>query len=79
MSRRPLLAALRTNALLGRPDDFYETIAGRYRAMTAADLDRAARAAIDPAALLFVVVGDAAVIRPQLQRLGLPLEQIKLQ
>jgi predicted Zn-dependent peptidase len=74
-----VLNALRTNDLLHRRDDFYETVAGRYRAMDQAALDAAARAAIDPAAMLFVVVGDASVIRPQLQALGLPLEEVALQ
>ena len=47
----------------------------RYRAMTAASLDSAARTAIDPRRLLWVVVGDAKLVRPQLEGLGLPVEQ----
>jgi zinc protease len=63
---------------LGRPDDYYETIASQYRAMTAADFDKAARATLDPDMLAFVVVGDAAKVRPQLDKLGLPIEVIQL-
>lgn len=73
-----LLNALRTNALLRRPDDFYETVAGRYRAMSAAGLNEAARAAIRESDFLWVVVGDAAQVRPQLEPIGLPVETVEL-
>jgi predicted Zn-dependent peptidase len=69
-----LLNALRGNALYQRPDDYYETVASRTRALTAADLDSAARAAINPGGIVWVVVGDADVVRPQLDALGLPVE-----
>ena len=69
-----LMGAMMRNRLLGRPDDFYETLPGLYRAMTAADLDKAAREAIDPTRLIWVVVGDAKLVRPQLDALGLPVE-----
>jgi zinc protease len=69
-----IMGALRSNDLYGRPDDYWEAVAPRYRAMTAADLDRAARAVIDPARFVWVVVGDASVVRPQLEGLGLPVE-----
>jgi hypothetical protein len=42
--------------------------------MTAADMDRAARQVIDPAQFVWVVVGDAAKVEPQLKALGLPVE-----
>ncbi|MEZ5996599.1 MAG: pitrilysin family protein [Hyphomonadaceae bacterium] len=71
-----ILGALRGNDLYHRPDAYWETVAGRYRAMSAADLDAAARAALDPTQFTWVVVGDAASIRPQLARLGLPVETI---
>ena len=32
---------------------------------------------IDPNALVFVVVGDAAQVRPQLDKLGMPIEVIE--
>jgi zinc protease len=59
-----------------RPDDYYEKLAGKYTAMTAADIDAAGRSKFDPAKLLFVVVGDASVVRPQLDQLGLDVEVI---
>lgn len=73
-----VLAALQNNALFKRPDDYQTTLASRYRAMTAAELDAAARQDIDPAKLVWVVVGDAAKVRPQLDKLGLPVETMTL-
>jgi hypothetical protein len=57
-----------------RPDDYYTRLALRYPTLTAADLDGAARKAIDPSKLTWVIVGDAAKVRPQLDKLGLPVE-----
>ncbi|WP_395645879.1 M16 family metallopeptidase [Terricaulis sp.] len=71
-----LINTLRGNALYNRPDDYWERVASRYRAMSAADMDAAARAAIDPARFVWVVVGDASVVRPQLERLGMPVEVV---
>jgi zinc protease len=69
-----VLGALRSNALYDRPDDYYETIADRYRGMTVQALDQAARKVIDPDDLVWLVVGDAAKVRPQLEALKLPVE-----
>ncbi|NJC41691.1 putative Zn-dependent peptidase [Brevundimonas alba] len=69
-----ILGALRSNALYGRPDDYQATLASRTRALTAAQMDEAARQAIHPNQFVWVVVGDASVVRPQLEALGLPLE-----
>lgn len=69
-----ILGALRSNALYGRPDDYQETIASRTRALTAAQMDEAARQVIHPDQFVWIVVGDASVVRPQLEALGLPLE-----
>ncbi len=72
-----------TGAILGgvadivtynRPDTYYETLATRYQALTAAEMDAAARKHIDPSKLVFVIVGDAAKVKPQLDGLGMPLE-----
>ncbi|WP_018075809.1 M16 family metallopeptidase [Novosphingobium nitrogenifigens] len=60
-----------------RPDDWYTRLPERYRALTTTDLDKAARAKLDPSHLMWVVVGDAAKIRPQLQDLGLPVDEVK--
>ena len=73
-----VLSAMRSNALYDRPDNYWETVAGRYNAMTAAEMDAAARAVIDPSRFVWVVVGDAEVVRPQLEQLGLPIEEVTL-
>ncbi|MBA3510655.1 MAG: insulinase family protein [Sphingomonas sp.] len=72
-----VMAAMQTNALLGRPDNYYELLADKYRALTRASLDQAARAAIAPRGFVWVVVGDAAKIRPQLAKLRMPIEVIE--
>ncbi|AOF95747.1 M16 family metallopeptidase [Sphingobium sp. RAC03] len=69
-----LLGAMMRNDLIGRSDDFYETLPKIYRAMTAADFDKAAREAINADGLIWVVVGDAKLVRPQLDAVGLPVE-----
>jgi zinc protease len=69
-----VLAGVSNIVTLGRPDDYYETLAQKYRGMTAASLDATARAEIDPSKLVWVVVGDAKTVRPQLDALGLPVE-----
>ena len=51
-----------------------ETVAGRTLALTAPELDAAAQASIDPDRFVWVVVGDASVVQPQLEALGLPVE-----
>ena len=58
----------------GRPDDYYERLPDKYAKMTAADIDAAGRAKLDATKLLFVVVGDASVVKSQLDQLGLPVE-----
>lgn len=69
-----VLNALRSNALYGRPDNYWETLGPRYEAMTAEAMDAEARRALGRADFVWVVVGDAATVRPQLEALGLPVE-----
>jgi len=71
-----VLGAMQTNDLLRRPDDYYQTLAARLARFTRPELDAAARRVIDPAKLIWVVVGDAAKVRPQLDSLGLPVEVV---
>jgi predicted Zn-dependent peptidase len=73
-----VLGAMQGNALFGRPDNYQETLASIYRAQTTTTLDAAARAAIDADKFVWVVVGDAATVRAQLEPLGLPIEQREL-
>jgi len=69
-----VLSAMQTNALYGRPDDYYELLVGQYQTQTRATLDAALRGALDPNGFVWVVVGDAAKIRPQLAKLRMPIE-----
>jgi predicted Zn-dependent peptidase len=69
-----VLNALRTNALYGRADDYWETLGPRYQALTVADMDAAARRILADEDFVWVVVGDAAVVKPQLDKLGLPVK-----
>jgi zinc protease len=69
-----ILGALRSNALYGRPDDYQATLSSRTPALTAAQMDAAARQVIHPEQFVWVVVGDASVVKPQLDALGLPVE-----
>ena len=69
---------MQSNALYGRPDDYYEIIADHYREQSTARLDAAARAANDTDRFVWVVVGDAAVVEPQLEQLGLPVERVEM-
>ena len=74
-----VLGAMQTLALYGRPDNYYETLVDRYSAQTRESLDAAARAALDVEDFVWVVVGDAAKVRPQLEALGLPIEQREME
>jgi predicted Zn-dependent peptidase len=69
-----VLGAMQSNALYGRPDNYYETLVERYQAQTRESLDAAARVALDVDDFVWVVVGDAAKVAPQLEAVGLPVE-----
>ena len=72
-----VLGAMMSNDLYGRPDNYQETLAAKYRAFGTTDLDQAIRTAVDPRGFVWIVVGDAAKIRPQLDKLGMPIEVIQ--
>lgn len=57
-----------------RPDDYYETLAEKYSGLTAEELDATARETLSGDDLVWVVVGDAEAVKPQLDALGLPVE-----
>jgi zinc protease len=69
-----VLGALQRNVLYKRSDDYYATVATRYREMTQEKLDGSIRALVNPDRFTWVVVGDAATVKPQLEALGLPIE-----
>jgi len=72
-----VLGAMMTNSLYHRPDNYYELLAAQYRALTRPGLDQAIRGAVDPNSFTWVVVGDAAQVKPQLDKLGVSVEVIQ--
>jgi len=54
----------------GLPDDYWAGYADRIRSLTPEQVNQAARDHLKPADLVFVVVGDRAVIEPELAKLG---------
>ena len=72
-----VLGAMMELDMLQKPDNYYETLAPEYRSLTAAKLDQAARSALDPKGFTWIVVGDAAKVRPQLEKLGMPIEVVE--
>jgi zinc protease len=68
---RGTAGALAAAWLHGLPDDYYTTYAGRIRAVTAADLKRAADKYIQPDKLAVVIVGDRKTIEPSVKALNL--------
>lgn len=69
-----VLGAMQGNALYKRPDNYQATLASKYKAMTKEGMDQAVRALVKPDQFVWVVVGDAAKVKPQLEALGLPIE-----
>jgi zinc protease len=55
----------------GWPDDYYETMAGKIRALKTGDLDAAAKQVIHPEGMVWIIVGDRAKIEPGVKELGL--------
>ncbi len=73
---RSVLGAMQSNFLYKRPDNFYTTVPARYRALTLPQLQGVIRNAIDPSKIIWVVVGDAKTVKPQLDKIGLPVEVV---
>lgn len=68
-----VLAAMQANQLFGRADDYPVTLPARLRALSPTIVAETMRRAIDPTRMIWVVVGDARRVRPQLEQLGLPI------
>ncbi len=72
-----VLGGMQRNAQFKRPDNYYSTVASKYKAMTQPDLDKSVRELINPDQFVWMVVGDAAKVKPQLEKLGLPIEMVQ--
>jgi zinc protease len=55
----------------GLPDDYYETYAGKVRALKIADVEDAAKTVVHPNNLIWVIVGDRAKIEAGVKELNL--------
>ena len=55
----------------GLPDDYYETYAGKVRALKTGDVDAAAKEVVHPDNMVWVVVGDRAKIEAGVRELNL--------
>ncbi|MGC2888528.1 MAG: pitrilysin family protein [Candidatus Acidiferrum sp.] len=55
----------------GLPEDYYETYAGKVRALKTSDVEEGAKDIVHPDHLIWVVVGDRAKIEPGIKELGL--------
>ena len=53
------------------PEDYYQTYAGKVRALTLADIGKSAQEVVQPSHLIWVVVGDRAKIEAGIRELGL--------
>lgn len=71
-----VLGQMQADRLNKRPFTYAETLAGKYNALTAKALNDEMRAKVDPAKITWLVVGDAAKVKPQLESLGLPIEMV---
>jgi len=58
------------------PDDWWARYPARVRAVSAADVQRVARGFLDPEKLSTVMVGDPAMVKPQLD--GLPIGDVEI-
>ena len=64
-----IAAALANRELYGLPDDYFDSYRANVRAVTVADVQRAAETHLRPDALQVVIVGDPAVVRAPLDAL----------
>lgn len=69
-----ILNQMQGDVMLGRPSNYAETVADRYKALTTDDLDKAMADAIDPDKFTWVIVGDVDKIKSQLDALDMPIE-----
>ncbi len=72
-----LLGSLNSSVRFGRPLNYPELVPGLYRALTPADLSAAAREVLHPDKMTWVIIGDAAKIRAEVEAAGIGPVEIK--
>jgi predicted Zn-dependent peptidase len=63
-------ASLGEIVTFGLADDYYQKYSGRVQKLAIDDLVRAAKKAVHPEAMTWIVVGDRAQIEPKIRELG---------
>lgn len=71
-----VLASIQQLQRNGWPDDFHNGFPARLKALTIEDANAALHRYLQPSKWVWTVVGDAKAIRPQLEKLGLPVEVV---
>ncbi|WP_295445385.1 pitrilysin family protein [Sphingorhabdus sp. EL138] len=71
-----VLGQMQADRLNKRPFTYAETLADKYNALTAKALNDEMRVKVDPSKVTWLIVGDAAKVKPQLEALGLPVEMV---
>jgi zinc protease len=71
-----VLAQMQNDRLNNRPFNYVETLADRYRTLTPAEMDAAFKAKVSADKFTWLIVGDAAKVKPQLESIGLPIEMV---
>jgi zinc protease len=69
-----VMGQMQSDRLYGRPFTYVETLAARYKAMTPEAMNAAFKEKVKADNFTWMVVGDAAKVKPQLESLGLPIE-----
>lgn len=69
-----VLGQMQGDVAFNRPSNYAETVAAKYKALTADDLNQAMASAIDPEKFTWVIVGDTDKIKSQLEALDMPIE-----
>ena len=69
-----VLGEMMQDVRLNRSFDYATTIPARYAALDAGQLDSAMREAIDVNGFTWLIIGDAAKIKTQVEALGIPVE-----
>ena len=69
-----ILGQMQGDVMLGRPSNYAETVADKYKALTTEDVNKAMAEAVDPDKFTWVIVGDVDKIKAQLDALDMPVE-----
>lgn len=76
---RAVLGSLQSSLRFGRPLDYPATLPAKYKALTPGEIAAAARAVVKPESLIWVIIGDAAKIRSEVEAANLgPIEELSL-